>query len=113
MTGEVDKDIHRFPMATLLKYLRRHIPWCPTSRRQHMKLFLIHNPTEAEIRNQQIRVILRGSEKQVLGFEIPVHDAVVVEVSDCAEGGADEVCGVGFVVAAFAADAVEEFAAEG
>ena len=42
-----------------------------------------------------------------------MDDAVVVEVSDCREGSADEVCGVGFVVASFSAYSVEEFAAEG
>lgn len=38
---------------------------------------------------------------------------MVVEVGDGGKGCADEVGGVGLVVAAFAADAVEELAAEG
>ena len=42
-----------------------------------------------------------------------MDDAVVVEVGHCGEGGPDEVCGVGFVVAAFSTYPVEEFAAEG
>ncbi len=38
---------------------------------------------------------------------------MVVEVGDGGEGCADEVCGVGFVVASLSAYAVEELAAEG
>lgn len=38
---------------------------------------------------------------------------MVVKVGDGGEGRADEVCCVAFVVAAFPAYAVEEFAAEG
>jgi hypothetical protein len=42
-----------------------------------------------------------------------MDDAVVVKVGDCGEGGTDEVRSVGLVVGAFAADAIEELAAEG
>ena len=37
---------------------------------------------------------------------------MVVEVGDRGEGCADQVCGVGFVVAAFSAYPIEKFAAE-
>ena len=106
-------NIHRFSMPRLLENLRRHIPRRPTRRRQHMKRLLIHNPRQPKIRNQQIRVILRRPEQQVLGLEVAVYDAMVVEVGNGRESGADEVGGVGFVIGAFAADAVEELAAEG
>lgn len=36
-----------------------------------------------------------------------MDDAVVVEVGYCRKGGSDEVGGIGFVVAAFAANSVE------
>lgn len=41
-----------------------------------------------------------------------MHNAVVVEVCDGGQYGADEVGGIGFVVASFATNAVEKFAAE-
>ena len=78
-----------------------------------MKRLFIHYPREAKIRYEQIGIIFRCSEEEIFGFEISVDDAVVVEVGHCGEGGADEVCGVGFVVAAFSTYTVEEFAAEG
>ena len=42
-----------------------------------------------------------------------MDDAVVVEVGDGGESCANEVCGVGFVVASFSAYSIEEFTAEG
>lgn len=41
-----------------------------------------------------------------------MYNAVVVEVSNGGEGGADEISSVGLVVAALAADTVEELTAE-
>lgn len=42
-----------------------------------------------------------------------MNDAVIVEVGNSRQGGANEVRGVGFVVASFPANAVEKLAAEG
>ena len=42
-----------------------------------------------------------------------MYDTMVMEVCYGGQSGADEVCRVGFIVGAFAADAVEEFAAKG
>ena len=78
-----------------------------------MKRLFIHYSREAKIRYEEICIIFRCSEEEVFGFEISVDDAVVVQVGHCGEGGADEVCGVGFVVAAFSTYSVEELAAEG
>jgi hypothetical protein len=75
-------------------------------------LLLVHYAGEAEVGDQEVSVIFRGAEEEVLGLEVAVDDAMVVEVGYCAEGCADEVRGVGLVVGAFAADAVEELAAE-
>lgn len=69
-------------MPRLLENLRRHITWRPTRRRQHMKCLLVHNPTEPEIRNQQIRIIFGRSEEEVFGFQVAVDYAVVVQVGD-------------------------------
>ena len=41
-----------------------------------------------------------------------MNDAVIVKIGNGREGSTDEVGGVGFVVGAFSADPVEEFAAE-
>lgn len=41
-----------------------------------------------------------------------MHNAVVVEVGDGAEGSSDQIGGVRFVVGALAADAIEELAAK-
>ena len=50
-------------------------------------------------------------QKNVLRLQIAVHNAVVVEVCHGRQGRADQVRGVGLVVRALAADAVEELAA--
>jgi hypothetical protein len=78
-----------------------------------MELLFVHNSAQSEVGNQQIGVVFRCAEEEVLGLEISVHDAVVVEISDCGERGADEVCCIGLVVVPFTADAVEELSTEG
>ena len=100
-------------MPGLLKNLRCHIPRRPTRRSQNMKSLLIHDSAQPKIRNQQVRVIFRRPEQKILRLQVSVNDAVVVQVSHRTQGRPDEVRGVGFVVAAFPADAVEELATEG
>ena len=78
-----------------------------------MKCFLIHYPRETKIRYEEVCVVFGCSKEEVFGFEISVDNAVVVKVGNCGQGSADEVCGVGFIVAAFSTYSVEEFAAEG
>lgn len=75
-----------------------------------MKLFLVHDPRETEIRNQQVRVILWCSKEEVFRFQISMNDAVVVEIRYRGERGADEIRRVAFVVAPFSTDAVEQLA---
>ena len=77
-----------------------------------MKRFLIHNPTQSKVGDQQIGVILGCPEKQIFRLQVSMDDAMVVQVCYSAEGGSDQVCGIGFVVTAFPAYTVEEFAAE-
>ena len=76
-------------------------------------MLIVHDPGQSKIGDQQIGVVLGGAEEEVLGLEITVHDAVGVEVGDSGEGGEDQGGGVGFIVVTFAADAVEELAAQG
>lgn len=78
-----------------------------------MELLLVHDAGEAEVGNQEVCVVLGGAEKEVFGFEVAVHNAMVMQVSDGGEDSADEIGGVGFVVGPFAADAIEKLPAEG
>jgi hypothetical protein len=99
-------------MTRLFEYF-----WCHIARRtaccgQNVELLFVHYPRQTEISYQQVGVVFWSAEEEVFGLEISMHDAVVMEVCDCGESGTDQVGGVGFVVAAFAADSVEEFAAE-
>lgn len=99
-------------MSCLLKNFRRHIPRRTARCGQHVELLLIHNTREAKVGNQQVGVILGGPEQQILGLEVAVYDAVVMEVRNGGQRRPDQVSRIALVVAAFAADAVEEFATE-
>ena len=100
-------------MPRLLEDFRRHIARCSTCGCEDVKSFLVHYPREAEIGDEEISIIFWGSEEQVFRFEVPMDDAVIVEVSYRGEGGSDQVCGVGLVVAAFSTYSIKEFSAEG
>jgi len=77
-----------------------------------VELLFVHDAAEAEVGNQQVGVVFGCTEEKVLGLQVAVYYAVVVEVCDGREGCADQVRCVGFKVGALAADAVEELAAE-
>lgn len=106
-------DVDGLAVPGFLEDLRRHVARRAAGCRQHVELLFVHDAAEAEVGDQQVGVVFWRAEEEVFGFEVAVHDAVIVQVGDGGEGGADQVRGVGFEVAAFAADAVEEFAAEG
>jgi hypothetical protein len=78
-----------------------------------VELLFVHDAAEAEVGDQQVGVVFGCAEEEVLGLEVAMYYAVVVEVCDGREGCADQVCGVGLEVGALAADAVEQLAAEG
>lgn len=105
--------VHWFSVPGFLEDLRSHVPWCTARCSQDVKRLFIHYPRETKIRYEEICIIFWCSEEEIFRFEISVHDAVVVQVGHCGEGSADEVCGVGFIVAAFSTYSVEELAAEG
>lgn len=42
-----------------------------------------------------------------------MYDTMIVQVSNCGQYGADEVCSIGFEVTAFTADAVEQLSTQG
>lgn len=95
-------------MTGLLENLRCHVAGRAARGRQHVELFLIHDPTQAKIGNQKICIILRRAEEQVLGLQVTMDNAMVMQVCDSRKSGADEVGGIGLVVAAFTANAVEK-----
>jgi len=94
-------------VSCLLEYLRGHVARRPASRGKDMKLFLVHYSRQAKVCYQKIGIVFRGSEQQILGFEITVHNAVIMKVCDCGKSGTNEVGSVRLVVGAFAADTVE------
>lgn len=104
--------LHRFAMSCLAEDLRGHIPWGSARRSQNMELLLIHDSGESKVCNQQVRVVLWCSEQQILGLEIAVYNAVVMEVCNRGKCSPHQVGGIGFVVIPLAADAIEELTAE-
>ena len=105
--------IHWFSMPRLLEDFRSHVPWCAAGCSQDMKRFFVHYPREAKIRYEEVCIVFWCSEEEVFGFEVSVDNAVIMEVGNCGQGSADEVCRIGFIVASFSTYSVEEFAAEG
>ena len=108
---ELWRDSHWLPVSCLFEDLRRHIPRCTARGGQHVELLLVHDSRQAEVSDEKIGVIFWSPEEQVLWFEVAVDDAVVVEVGDGGESGADEICGVALVIASFSADSIKELAA--
>ena len=42
-----------------------------------------------------------------------MYNTMIVQISNCGQYGADQVCSIGFVVTAFTADAVEQLSTQG
>lgn len=78
-----------------------------------MELLLVHNPGQPEVGDQKVRIVLWCAEQQVLGLQVAVHNSVVMEIGHGREDGANEVRGVGLVIAAFATDAIKQLSAKG
>lgn len=78
-----------------------------------MECFFVHDSRQAKVCNQQIRIILGRSEEQIFGLQVTVHNSMVMEVGNSGKSGSNKVCGIRFVVRAFAAYAVEKFTTEG
>ena len=100
-------------MTGLFKYFRGHVSGGATCSCEDMKGFIVHNSREAEISNKQVSIILRGAEKEVLGFQVAVDDAVVVEVGYSGESGANQVCRVRLVITPFPTYSIEELSTQG
>lgn len=78
-------------MTALFENLGSHVAGGATGGGQDVELFLVHDAREAKIGNEEVGIVLGGAEEQVLGLQVTVDDAVVVEVGDGGEGGPDEV----------------------
>lgn len=105
--------LHRLPVAGLLEDFRGHVARRTAGGGKDMKGLVIHYSRQAKIGNQEIGVVLWRAKKEILGFQIPVNDAVVVKVGDGREGGAYEVCSVGLVVASLATYSIKELSTKG
>lgn len=108
-----DWNLHWLAVTTLLEDLWGHVSRRTACGGQHVELLLVHDPGQPEIRNQKVCIVFRGAEQQVLRLQITVNDPVVMKIGHGREDGANEVCGVGLVVAALATDAIEQLSAEG
>lgn len=47
-----------------------------------MELLFVHDAAETEVGDKQVGIVFRRAEEQVLGLEIAVNYAVVVQVCD-------------------------------
>lgn len=105
-------QVYGLAVACLLEDLGGHVARRAAGGGQHVELLLVHYTGEAKIGDEQVCIVFRRAEQQVLRLEIAVNNTMVVQVSDGRQRGANEVGGVGFVVGALATDTVEELAAE-
>jgi hypothetical protein len=107
-----EDSLHWLAMACFSKDLGGHVSWSSTSCSQNVKLLFIHNSRQSKISNEQVCVILWCPEQQVLGFQISMHNAVIMEVGDSRKCGPNKISRVRLVVITLAADAVEQLASE-
>lgn len=105
--------LHRFPVAGLPEDFRGHVARRAAGGGKDVKGLVVHYSRETKIGNQKIGIVLWRAEKEILGFQVPVNDAVVVEVGYGREGGAYEVCSVGLEVASLATYSIKELSAKG
>ena len=81
--------LHGFAMTRLFENFRSHVARCAAGGGENVKSLFVHDSREAKIGDEEVSVVFRGAEEEILGFEITMNDAMVVEVSDSGEGGAD------------------------
>jgi hypothetical protein len=77
-----------------------------------VELFLVHDSRQSEIGNQQIRIILRGSEQEILWLQVSMYNTMVVEIGNSGESRSHQVGGIGFIVVTFSADAIKKLASK-
>lgn len=100
-------------MAALFEDFGGHVAWRAAGSGKYVKGLIVHYSRQSKIGNQEICVVLWRAEKEILGFQVTVNDAVVVKVGYSREGGAYEVCSVRLVVASLATYSIKELSAKG
>jgi hypothetical protein len=65
---------------------------CSTHLCESYVFTVVDDPTEAKVRDEQLRILGFGAEEEVFRLQIAVHDALVVYVFDSTENGAYELC---------------------
>lgn len=78
-SGSVDY-LHWLAVAALLEDFRGHVSRCTACSGQYVELLLVHNPGQAKVGDQKVRIVLWRAEQQVLGLQVPVDNSVVMEI---------------------------------
>ena len=105
-------SLHWLSVTSLSEYLRRHVTRCTTGGGEDMELLFIHDSRQSKVGNEEVRIVLRRSEQQVLRLQVSVDNAVVVKVCDCRQRGSDQIASVGLIVVSFSTDAIEKLASK-
>jgi hypothetical protein len=100
-------------MTTLFEDFRGHVAWGAAGRGQHVELLFVHDARQAKVGDEQVRIVFWRAEEEVLGLQIAVDNAMVVQIGHGGQRRPDQVCGVRLVVAALATYPVEEFSTQG
>lgn len=100
-------------MTGLLEDFRGHVAWRAAGGGKDVKGLVVHYSRKTKIGNQEISVVLWCAKKEILGFQVPVNDAMVVKVSYGREGCAYELCSIGLVIAPLATYSIKELSAKG
>lgn len=109
----VGGGLHRFPVASLLEDFRGHVTRRAAGGGKYVKGLIIHYSRQAKISNQEIGVVFWRAEKEILGFQVTMNYAVVVEIGYSRQSGAYEVCSVGLVIASLATYSIKELSTKG
>ena len=103
---------HRLAVPGFPEDLGSHVSRSSTGGSEHVKLLLVHDARQAKVSDQQVGVIFGRAEQQILGLQVSMDNAVVVEIGNSGQGRADKVCSIRLVVVALSADAIEELASQ-
>lgn len=106
-------NIHRLSMAAFLKNLRSHVAGGTACRGQNVKLLFIHDSRKTKVGNEEVCIVFGSAEKEILGLQVAMYNAVIVKVCDSREGGPYEVGSIRLVVGTLSADTVKQLSTEG
>mmetsp|Transcript_14782 Transcript_14782/g.30507 ORF Transcript_14782/g.30507 Transcript_14782/m.30507 type:complete len:486 (+) Transcript_14782:2141-3598(+) len=90
----------------VFQYFGCYIARCPASR--HKGLRCVHPLGEAKVANLDGRIAVLRLQKNVLRFNVSVHDTVFVHVLDCPQQDFCEIAGILFRVIAQILDAIKD-----